>query len=150
MNAWYDSRSQTVERRSEMDIAIAVDTEAGLIVPVLTGAQRRAATELAAELKRLKGAARTRTLKPAELRGGSITLSNFGALGGRYAALVVVPPQVAIIGAGRAVPRAVASAGQAAIHRVLPLSLTFDHRAITGAEAARFLTALIADLQRPD
>jgi pyruvate dehydrogenase E2 component (dihydrolipoamide acetyltransferase) len=150
MNAWYDSRSQTVERRAEADIAIAVDTDAGLIVPVLTGAQRRTAPELAAELRRLKDAARGRTLKPAELRGGSITLSNFGALGGRYAALVVVPPQVAIVGAGRAVPRAVASAGQAAIHRVLPLSLTFDHRAITGAEAARFLTALIADLQRPD
>lgn len=150
INAWYDSRSQTVERRAEADIAIAVDTDAGLIVPVLTGAQRRTAPELAAELRRLTEAARGRTLKPAELRGGSITLSNFGALGGRYAALVVVPPQVAIVGAGRAVPRAVASAGRAAIHRVLPLSLTFDHRAITGAEAARFLTALIADLQRSD
>lgn len=147
LNAWYDGRRQTIERRADVDIAIAVDTEAGLIVPVLTGAQRRGPIDLQAELYRLKAAARTRTLKPAELRGGSITLSNFGALGGRYAALVVVPPQVAIVGAGRIVPRLTASADAVAVHRILPLSLTFDHRAVTGGEATRFLVALIADLR---
>jgi len=147
LNAWYDGRHQTLARRADVDLALAVDTGAGLIVPVLTGAQRRAAADLRAELRRLKEGARNRTLKPGELRGGSITLSNFGALGGRYAALVVVPPQVAIIGAGRIVARPVASKGTVAVHRVLPLSLTFDHRAVTGGEAARFLAALVADLQ---
>jgi pyruvate dehydrogenase E2 component (dihydrolipoamide acetyltransferase) len=88
-----------------------------------------------------------RTVPLEELRGATITLSNFGTLGGRHAALVVVPPQVAIVGAGRIAPRVVAGDGQPAVHRLMPLSLTFDHRAVTGGEAARFLTAMIADLQ---
>jgi 2-oxoisovalerate dehydrogenase E2 component (dihydrolipoyl transacylase) len=80
-----------------------------------------------------------RTVPLDELRGATITLSNFGTLGGRHAALVVVPPQLAIVGAGRIVPRVIAVAGQPAVRRLLPLSLTFDHRAVTGGEAARFL-----------
>ena len=95
-------------------------------------------------------AARNRTLTPAELRGGSITVSNFGSLGGRYGALVVVPPQVAIVGAGRIERRPVAIGGSIGVHRLLPLSLTFDHRAVTGGEAARFLAALAADLETAD
>jgi pyruvate dehydrogenase E2 component (dihydrolipoamide acetyltransferase) len=71
-------------------------------------------------------------------------------LGGRHAALVVVPPQVAIIGAGRIARQVVAVDGHAAVRRMLPLSLTFDHRAVTGGEAARFLAAMIADLQQKD
>jgi pyruvate dehydrogenase E2 component (dihydrolipoamide acetyltransferase) len=82
------------------------------------------------------------------LRGATITLSNFGAIGGRYASPMVVPPQVAILGAGRIERRAVVSKeGEIVAHRVLPLSLTFDHRAATGGEAARFLNAVKADLQ---
>jgi pyruvate dehydrogenase E2 component (dihydrolipoamide acetyltransferase) len=74
-------------------------------------------------------------------------LSNFGALGGRFAALVVVPPQVAILGAGRVCPGLVEAASGPAIRHVLPLSLTFDHRVVTGGEAARFLAAAIHDLE---
>ena len=86
---------------------------------------------------------------PEALRGQTITLSNFGMLGGRHAALVVIPPQVAILGAGRA-PMVVALEGRGPEPRtVLPLSLTFDHRAVTGGEAARFLAAVIADLEAP-
>ena len=77
-------------------------------------------------------------IPPEELRGATITLSNFGMIGGRYANLVVVPPQVAIIGAGRAAQRVLAHRGQPAVRRALPLSLTFDHRVVTGGEAARF------------
>jgi pyruvate dehydrogenase E2 component (dihydrolipoamide acetyltransferase) len=150
LNAWYDGRRQTLERRAEVDVAVAVDTDAGLIVPVLAGAQRRTAAELQSELRRLTEAARNRTLTPAELRGGSITVSNFGSLGGRYGALVVVPPQVAIVGAGRIERRPVAIGGSIGVHRLLPLSLTFDHRAVTGGEAARFLAALAADLETAD
>jgi 2-oxoisovalerate dehydrogenase E2 component (dihydrolipoyl transacylase) len=72
----------------------------------------------------------------------TITLSNFGMIGGRFASLVVVPPQVAIIGAGRAEQRVVVDRGQQVIRRMLPLSLTFDHRVVTGGEAARFLAAV--------
>jgi pyruvate dehydrogenase E2 component (dihydrolipoamide acetyltransferase) len=82
------------------------------------------------------------------LRGATITLSNFGMIGGRFASLVVVPPQVAIVGAGRIAPRVVAHQGQPAVRRVLPLSLTFDHRVVTGGEAARFMVALKSDLER--
>jgi 2-oxoisovalerate dehydrogenase E2 component (dihydrolipoyl transacylase) len=70
-------------------------------------------------------------------------------IGGRFASLIVVPPQVAIIGAGRIGPRVMAHEGQAAIRKVLPISLTFDHRVVTGGEAARFLMALRQDLERP-
>src|ERR1700686_1957877 len=81
-------------------------------------------------------------------RGATIPLSNFGMIGGRFASLVVVPPQVAIVGAGRIAPQVVAHQGQASVRRVLPLSLTFDHRVVTGGEAARFIVALKSDLER--
>ena len=150
LNAWYDAAAQSLERRRTVDIGIAVDTEAGLIVPVLRGAAVLAPGSLGEALHRLTQGAHNRTLPPADLRGASITLSNFGAIAGRYAQLVVVPPQVAILGAGRIAPRVVAGASTPLAHRVLPLSLTFDHRAVTGGEAARFLAAAIADLQRRD
>jgi len=150
LNAWYDGRTETLQRRPDVDLGIAVETEAGLIVPVLRGANRLTAGALVAESARLKDGARNRTLPPSELRGPSITLSNFGMIGGRYAQLVVVPPQVAILGAGRLARRVVAGAQGPIVRRTLPLSLTFDHRAVTGAEAARFLGGVIADLQRPD
>ncbi|MGD8322947.1 MAG: 2-oxo acid dehydrogenase subunit E2, partial [Gammaproteobacteria bacterium] len=70
--------------------------------------------------------------------------------GGRFADLVVVPPQVAILGAGRAEPRPVAVSGEVVVHRLLPLSLSFDHRVVTGVEATRFLGAVIADLEQRD
>jgi pyruvate dehydrogenase E2 component (dihydrolipoamide acetyltransferase) len=91
-----------------------------------------------------------RTIPPEELRGATITLSNFGSLSGRYAAPVVVPPQVAILSTGRILPRVVAAGGRPEIHKIMPLSLTFDHRVVTGGEAARFLAAVIADLKRAD
>jgi 2-oxoisovalerate dehydrogenase E2 component (dihydrolipoyl transacylase) len=89
-----------------------------------------------------------RTVPLEELRGATITLSNFGTLGGRHAALVA--PQVAIVGAGRIAPRVMAVDGQPAVRRLFPLSLTFDHRAVTGGETARFLGAMIADLERKE
>ncbi|HYM18376.1 MAG TPA: 2-oxo acid dehydrogenase subunit E2, partial [Micropepsaceae bacterium] len=84
-----------------------------------------------------------------DMQGATITLSNFGVFGsGRFANLVIVPPQVAIIGAGTIRPRAVVKAGKVVARRTLPLSLTFDHRVATGAEAARFLRAMITELER--
>ena len=83
-----------------------------------------------------------------ELRGATITLSNFGMIGGRFANLVIVPPQVAIIGAGRIRQGMLVREGRPSVRRILPLSLTFDHRVVTGGEAARFLVALKSDLER--
>ena len=121
-----------------MDIGIAVDTEGGLIVPVLRNVGERSSHDLRAGLDRMRADAKARSIPPEELRGATITLSNFGMIGGRFASLVVVPPQVAIIGAGRIGQRVVAHEGQPAVRVVLPLSLTFDHRVVNGGEAARF------------
>jgi pyruvate dehydrogenase E2 component (dihydrolipoamide acetyltransferase) len=148
LNTWYNA--QAGERRliARIDLGIAVDTEGGLIVPVLRNVGERDARDLRAGLDRMRADAAARSIPPEELRGATITLSNFGMIGGRFANLVVVPPQVAIVGAGRISPQVVAHDGQPAIRRTLPLSLTFDHRVVTGGEAARFLVALKADLER--
>jgi 2-oxoisovalerate dehydrogenase E2 component (dihydrolipoyl transacylase) len=149
LNAWYNA--QAGERRliRRIDIGIAVDLEGGLLVPVLRNVGERDAKDLRAGLDRMRADAAARSIPPEELRGATITLSNFGMIGGLFANLVVVPPQVAIVGAGRVAPRVVARDGQPAVRRVLPLSLTFDHRVVTGGEAARFLMALKSDLERP-
>jgi pyruvate dehydrogenase E2 component (dihydrolipoamide acetyltransferase) len=148
LNAWYNA--QAGERRliSRIDIGIAVDLEGGLLVPVLRNVGERDAKDLRAGLDRMRADAAARSIPPEELRGATVTLSNFGMIGGRFANLVVVPPQVAIVGAGRVAPRVVAHHGQPAVRRVLPLSLTFDHRVVTGGEAARFLMALKSELER--
>jgi pyruvate dehydrogenase E2 component (dihydrolipoamide acetyltransferase) len=150
LNAWYDGKSIARRLHQKVDLAIAMDTGDGLFAPVLRGVQSRDPADLRRGLDAMKRDVLARTVPLEELRGATITLSNFGTLGGRHAALVVVPPQVAIVGAGRIAPRVVAGDGQPTIHRLMPLSLTFDHRAVTGGEAARFLTAMIADLQRKE
>src|SRR4051812_32539704 len=148
LNAWYDAKADARTLREEMDLGVPVDLPDGLLVPVLRNAHKLPADTLARELEQLVARARERSLSPEMLRGATITLSNFGAIGGRYASPMVVPPQVAIVGAGRIEKRPVVTAhGQLAAHRVLPLSLTFDHRAATGGEAARFLNALKRDLE---
>jgi 2-oxoisovalerate dehydrogenase E2 component (dihydrolipoyl transacylase) len=149
LNAWYNSAAGERRLLKRIDLGIAVDTGDGLIVPVLRNVAERDAKDLRAGLDRMRADAMARSIPPEELRGATITLSNFGMIGGRFASLVVVPPQVAIAGAGRAAPRVAVREGQAAVRRILPLSLTFDHRVVTGGEAARFLVALKADLERP-
>jgi 2-oxoisovalerate dehydrogenase E2 component (dihydrolipoyl transacylase) len=148
LNAWYDAGADARTLREEVDLGVAVDLPDGLLVPVLRNADRIATEDLPGELERLVAKARARALSPEMLRGATITLSNFGAIGGRYASPLVVPPQVAILGAGRIARHPVVTKdGGVAAHRLLPLSLTFDHRAATGGEAARFLNALKQDLQ---
>ena len=147
LNAWYDGKKEARLLHDHIDLGIAMNTEEGLFVPVLRDAGNRGETDLRAGLEAMKKDIKARSVPPDELRGQTITLSNFGMIGGRHAALVVMPPQVAILGAGRITeePRVVDSAISAC--RVLPLSLTFDHRAVTGAEATRFLMAAIANLE---
>jgi 2-oxoisovalerate dehydrogenase E2 component (dihydrolipoyl transacylase) len=148
LNAWYDAKADARTLREEVDLGVAVDLPDGLLVPVLRNAHELQGDALARELDELVAKARSRSLSPEMLRGATITLSNYGAIGGRYASPIVVPPQVAIVGAGRIERRpVVAKDGTLAAHRVLPLSLTFDHRAATGGEAARFLNALKRSLE---
>ncbi|HEY5896873.1 MAG TPA: dihydrolipoamide acetyltransferase family protein [Burkholderiales bacterium] len=148
LNAWYDGKSDVRTLREEVDLGIAVDLDEGLLVPVLRDAHKLSLEQLKAQLESLVEKARKRELPPDQLKGATITISNYGPIGGRYASPVVVPPTVAIIGVGRLQRQPVVTkAGEIAAHRVLPLSLTFDHRAATGGEAARFLNALKADLE---
>lgn len=147
LNAWYDNQSVGRRLLPTVDLGIAVDTEDGLFVPVLKDVGNLSDEQLRLQLERVKAGIIARDLPPEELRGASFTLSNFGTLGGRYATPVVVPPTVAILGTGAVVQDVVAENGAPVVHKVMPLSLTFDHRCVTGGEAARFLTAAIDNLQ---
>jgi pyruvate dehydrogenase E2 component (dihydrolipoamide acetyltransferase) len=148
LNAWFDSHAVGRRLLRKVDLGIAVDTPDGLFVPVLRDAGNRAPEDLRRGLDAMKRDVRERTIPPEEMRGNTFTLSNFGTFGGRYADPVVMPPTVAILGAGKIRDAVVAVDGRPAVHRVVPLSLTFDHRAVTGGEATRFLAAAIADLQK--
>jgi pyruvate dehydrogenase E2 component (dihydrolipoamide acetyltransferase) len=148
LNAWFDGEAQTRRLLARIDVGIAVDTPEGLLVPVIRDVGARAPEELRRDVDRLKRAARDRSVAPEELRDFSFMLSNFGMIAGRYATPVVVPPAVAILGAGRLSHDVIALMGGIEAHLRMPLSLTFDHRCITGGEAARFLAALLRDLER--
>ena len=150
LNAWYDSANNSRILLGHIDLAIAVDTEGGLIVPVLRDIRNKTPGELRSAIAALKEAARHRTVQPADLRDFTLMLSNFGTLAGRYGIPLVVPPAVAILGSGTVREDAVVAAGAVVAHRRMPLSLSFDHRCITGGEACRFLAAVIADLEKPD
>jgi pyruvate dehydrogenase E2 component (dihydrolipoamide acetyltransferase) len=130
-------------------VGIAVDTSDGLLVPVIRHVEQLDDSALRAEINRLKSAARDRSVRSEELRHFTFMLSNFGMMAGRYATPVVVPPAVAILGTGRVRDDVLAVQGKVVIHARMPLSLTFDHRVVTGGEAVRFLGAIIADLELP-
>ena len=150
LNAWYDAASNARALLDHIDLAVAVDTAQGLIVPVVRNIEDKTPGELKAAVAAQKSAAHQRTTPPEDLRDFTMMLSNFGTLAGRYGIPIVVPPAVAILGAGKVRMDAVAVGDTVAAHRRMPLSLSFDHRCITGGEACRFLAAVIADLEKPD
>ena len=150
LNAWFDGRTARRRVLAKIDVGIAVDLPDGLFVPVLRDVAHRDAADLRAGLDRMRADIKARKIPPEEMRGNTITLSNFGMIAGKYAAPIVVPPTVAILGAGRVHDAVVAREGKALVHALLPLSLTFDHRVVTGGEAARFLAAVIENLEAAD
>lgn len=149
MNAWFDGEKLTRTLHPHVDIGIAVDTDDGLFVPALRNADLLEAGGVRESINRLRAQVEDRSIPPSELTGYTISLSNFGMFAGRYATPVVVPPCVAIVAAGRARHQVTPVMGGFESHKVIPLSVTFDHRACTGGEAARFLKALIDDLALP-
>lgn len=149
-NSWFDGNALSRRIHNKIDLGVAVDTEQGLFVPVVRNIGERSLPDIREGLNNLRADVKARTIPPQELQGATITLSNFGTIAGRYANPVVVPPQVAIIGAGVIRKQAVAVSEKLVIHRVMPISLTFDHRALTGGEAARFLQALLHNLALPE
>jgi pyruvate dehydrogenase E2 component (dihydrolipoamide acetyltransferase) len=149
LNAYYDGSQMAIQRNEQINIGIAVDTEHGLFVPVLKDVGTCSDTQLRSEINRFKQAAQTRSFPPADLQGATILMSNVGVIAGQYAVPVVTPPMVAIVAFGRIKPSlALNQAGIPVMQRLLPISLTFDHRPITGGDAARFLRALISHLEQ--
>ena len=146
LNAWFDGDKLTRTLHPHVDIGIAVDTDDGLFVPALRNADMLDARGVREGINRLRAQVEDRSIPGSELSGYTISLSNFGMFAGRYATPVVVPPCVAIVAAGRGRHQITPVIGGFESHKVIPLSLTFDHRAATGGEAARFLKAMLDDL----
>ncbi|MDH3642121.1 MAG: 2-oxo acid dehydrogenase subunit E2, partial [Gammaproteobacteria bacterium] len=144
LNAHFDDQAMTLALKTTVDLGVAMETPHGLFVPVLKDVAASGPETLAAELARLESAVADRTIRADELRGQTITLSNFGAVAGLHAEMVVVPPQVAIVGAGRTFERPGPATRP---QNILPLSISFDHRVVTGVEACEFLAALTNDLE---
>lgn len=148
LNAWFDGASMSREVFESVNLGLAVDSKDGLFVPVIRDAQEQNAQSLRTQINDFRSAVEERTLPPAEMQGATIALSNFGVFAGRYATPVVVPPMVCIIGVGRLNTQVVSTEGSIESHRVLPISMTFDHRAATGGEASRFLHRMLEELAR--
>ncbi len=149
LNAWFDGDTLTRTLHPQVDIGIAVDTDDGLFVPALRNADVLDAAGLRAGIDRLRAQVADRSIPASELSGYTISLSNFGKFAGRYATPIVVPPCVAIVAAGRGRHQMTPIIGGFESRMTIPISLTFDHRACTGGEAARFLRALLDDLVLP-
>lgn len=144
LNAHFDTASTSVKRFSEINLGLAVDTPEGLFVPVIKNIATLDDAAIRAEIERFKQQAKTKSIPQADLHGATIVLSNFGAIAGRYANPIILPPTVAIIGIGRLSQQVVLNAQHAPeLHRFMPISLTADHRAITGGEMARFLKMMM-------
>jgi pyruvate dehydrogenase E2 component (dihydrolipoamide acetyltransferase) len=124
------------------NLGFAVDTSNGLIVPVIKDADKKSILEIAKEMNTLANAAKSREIKPEELTGGTFTITNIGSIGGTFATPIINYPEAAILGLGRIQDQPVADNDQIVIRKILPVSLTFDHRVLDGAEAARFVNDL--------
>ncbi len=150
LNASVDEEKQEYVYKLYVNIGVAVDTPRGLMVPVMRNADRMNVMQIAGELAALAARAREARVTVEDLRGGTFTVSNLGAVGGVYSTPIINHPEVAILLLGRSrwVPRI--RDGKLENRWMLPLSLSYDHRAVDGATAARFLNDVIADLESPD
>jgi pyruvate dehydrogenase E2 component (dihydrolipoamide acetyltransferase) len=149
-NASVDHEKGELVLKHYYHLGVAVDTERGLIVPVLRDVDRKSVWELAAELGQLAERTRAGKAEREELRGGTFTITNIGSLGGTGMVPIINFPEVAILGLARARQEPVVVDGAIVPRLILPLSLTFDHRIADGADAARFITDLVRDLEDPD
>jgi pyruvate dehydrogenase E2 component (dihydrolipoamide acetyltransferase) len=129
------------------DIGVAVQTEHGLVVPVVRGADARSVEEIDAEIRRLADGARAGSLAPDEVRGSTFTVTSAGKLAGLFQTPIVNHPEVAILSVGRVAPRAVVRDGEVVVRRTGTIAVTFDHRVVDGARAAELGLAVIGRLQ---
>jgi len=148
-NASLDLANNQLILKKYVHIGVAVDTEAGLLVPVLKDADQKSVFQMAAEVTGIAERARARKLDPSELSGGTFTLTNLGGIGGTGFTPIVNWPEVAILGLSRGRMEYVPRNGQPVARLLLPLSLSYDHRVVDGAQAARFLRRIADLLENP-
>ncbi|MDP5313203.1 dihydrolipoamide acetyltransferase family protein [Streptomyces poriferorum] len=149
LNSTVDMEAREIVRLPEVHLGFAAQTERGLVVPVVRDAQTRNAESIGAEIARLTEAARTGTLKPAELTGGTFTLNNYGVFGVDGSTPIINHPEAAMLGVGRIVPKPWVHEGELAVRRVVQLSLTFDHRVCDGGAAGGFLRYVANCVEQP-
>lgn len=148
-NSSLDEATGEMVFKEYINVGFATDTEAGLMVPVVKDVDRKSILQIAGEIQDLSRRARDRTIDLEELRGGTFTISNVGALGGIYATPIIVHPEVAILCSLRAKPRPVVRDGEVTVRTIMPLTVSFDHRVLDGADAARFMSHIITLLEDP-
>jgi pyruvate dehydrogenase E2 component (dihydrolipoamide acetyltransferase) len=146
-NSSLDEVANEIVIKDYFHIGIAVDTEQGLIVPVIRDVDKRSMLELVKELEQLAQKARDRKVTAEELKGGTFTISNQGAIGGAHFTPIVNKPQVAILGLGRGALKPVVRDGKIEVRMMTPLGLSYDHRVIDGGEAARFIVDLVKAME---
>lgn len=149
VNASLDAQAGEIVYKAFINISVAADTDRGLLVPVVRNVDKKSIMTLSAELGDLAQRAREKKIKPDEMEGGTFTISNLGGIGGTGFTPVVFPPQVAIMGVARAQTKPVWQEGEFVPRLVLPLSLSYDHRVIDGADGARFLRWVCESLEQP-
>jgi pyruvate/2-oxoglutarate dehydrogenase complex dihydrolipoamide acyltransferase (E2) component len=149
LNATLDEDAGEIVYLNHFDIGIAVDTPAGLMVPVIKRADQKRLRELAFEIDELARGAREGTLKPEQLRGGTFTITSPGPFGGLMATPIVFHPQSAILGVHKATERPVVRNGQVVIRKMMNLSITFDHRILDGLTASKFVLDVVQSLEHP-
>lgn len=149
LNASVDAEKEEIIIKKYYNFGIAVDTPDGLMVPVIKDADKKTILELAKEIQELSQKARERKIKLEEMRGSTFTVTNYGHFGGTFATPIINYPDVAILGTGKISEKPWVKDGQIAIRRILPLSLTFDHRVTDGVDSAKFLSKVIQYLEDP-
>lgn len=149
LNASVDGDKEEIIIKKYYNVGIAVHTPDGLMVPVIKDVDKKTVRELASEIQDLGEKARERKIKLEEMRGSSFTISNWGHFGGTFATPIINFPDAAILGTGRISDKPWVWDGQIVIRKILPLSLTFDHRVTDGAEAATFLSKVMHYLEDP-
>ena len=148
-NASIDLASEEIVYKDFYNVGVAVDTERGLLVPVVHDVVGRNIAELANELNQIAEKARNRKIGPDDLQGSCITITNLGGIGGYAFSPIVNPPEVAILGVARASMEPVFGDGRFRARLMMPLCLSYDHRLIDGADAARFLRWICEALENP-
>jgi len=149
LNASVDEGKDEIIVKKYFNLGIAVDTPDGLMVPVVTNVDKKSILELAGEIQNLSKKARERKIKLEEMRGSTFSITNYGAFGGGFATPIIDYPDVAILGTGKISEKPWVVDGKIAIRKILPLSLTFDHRVTDGVDATRFLSKIVRYLEDP-